>query len=194
VGAGALGRAIRRRTAAADTVERCDLCAVAVPERHRHVLDLHRGELECVCQGCALLFEREAAGRGHYRLVPRDRLRLPEFAPAELGVPVGLAFFVVGVDGAVVAHYPSPVGATEWDVDADAWLGARERCPALRDLQPGVQAFLVNTARGAREHWIVPIDDCFRLVGLIRTHWQGITGGRDVWVEIGRFFDGLERR
>ena len=115
--------------------------------RHRHVLDLRSTELQCVCQGCALLFEREAAGRGHYRLVPRDRLRLPEFAPAELGVPVGLAFFVLADDGAVVAHYPSPIGATERDVDADAWQGAGERCPALRDLQPGVQAFLVNTAR-----------------------------------------------
>ena len=46
---------------------------------------------------------------------------MPEFAPAELGVPVGLAFFVLADDGAVVAHYPSPIGATEWDVDADAW-------------------------------------------------------------------------
>jgi Family of unknown function (DUF5947) len=189
---GALGRVIRRRSAVtAATVERCDLCAVTVPERHRHVLDLRSSELQCVCPGCALLFEREAAGRGHYRLVPRDRLRLPEFAPAELGVPVGLAFFVVGAAGGTVAHYPSPVGATEWDVDADAWREARERCPALRDLQPGVQAFLVNTARGAREHWIVPIDDCYRLVALIRAEWTGLSGGDRVWPAIDRFFEGL---
>jgi hypothetical protein len=193
VGAGALGRAIRRRTAAADTVERCDLCAVAVPERHRHVLDLHRGELECVCQGCALLFEREAAGRGHYRLVPRDRVRLPEFAPSELGVPVGLAFFVVGDDGAVVAHYPSPIGATQWDVDAENWRAAQERCPALRGLEPGVQALLVNTARGAREHWIVPVDDCYRLVAVIRREWTGLSGGDRVWPAIDGFFVGLHR-
>ena len=64
----------------------------------------------------------------------------------------------------------------------------------LHTLEPDVEALLVDRHLGSRRHWIVPIDDCFRLVGLIRTHWQGLTGGKAVWAEIGRFFDDLERR
>jgi hypothetical protein len=61
-------------------------------------------------------------------------------------------------------------------------------------LEPDVEALLVNRAQGAHEHWIVPIDDCFRLVGVIRTHWKGLTGGREVWQRIPAFFEELERR
>jgi hypothetical protein len=60
-----------------------------------------------------------------------------------------------------------------------------------------VEALLVNRAQGARQQWIVPIDDCFRLVGVIRTHWRGLTGGKEVWQALPRFFedlDGEERR
>jgi hypothetical protein len=38
----------------------------------------------------------------------------------------------------------------------------------------------------------VPIDDCYRLVALIRTRWRGLTGGREVWEELARFFDDLD--
>jgi hypothetical protein len=40
----------------------------------------------------------------------------------------------------------------------------------------------------------VPIDDCYRLVAVIRTRWRGFTGGREVWEEIDRFFADLDRR
>ena len=64
----------------------------------------------------------------------------------------------------------------------------------LRTLEPDVEALLVNRARGARWHFIVPISDCYELAGVIRTRWRGLTGGREVWEEIGRFYDGLDRR
>ena len=48
--------------------------------------------------------------------------------------------------------------------------------------------------RGARRQWIVPIDVCYALVGLIRTRWRGFTGGAEVWRELDKFFEGLDRR
>ena len=39
-----------------------------------------------------------------------------------------------------------------------------------------------------------PIDECYKLVGLIRLHWRGLSGGAVVWGEIGRFFDELRQR
>jgi hypothetical protein len=62
------------------------------------------------------------------------------------------------------------------------------------DLDDDVQALLVNRVRGAQQQWIVPIDECYALVGLIRTRWRGFTGGAEVWEELQRFWDRLERR
>ena len=44
------------------------------------------------------------------------------------------------------------------------------------------------------EGYLVPIDVCYALVGLVRRDWVGLSGGRDVWAGIGAFFDGLRAR
>jgi hypothetical protein len=64
----------------------------------------------------------------------------------------------------------------------------------LGGMERDVEALLVNRVRGAREHFLVPIDECYSLVGLIRMHWRGLSGGREVWEEIGRFFEELRER
>lgn len=190
--AGALERAIRgARASRAETADRCDLCAAPVPEAHRHMYDSARDEVMCACRPCSVLFARDAASEGHYRLIPERRARLAPVSTGPLGVPVGLAFFVPRTDGSVQAHYPSPAGATRWDVDPGAWRDAVRDSPELGGLTDEVEALLVNTARGARHHWIVPVDDCFRLVALVRREWRGLSGGSRVWPEIERFFDEL---
>ena len=192
---GALGRAIRRPRADAGPVgERCDLCAVALPEPHRHMLDTGTREIRCVCQACSLLFHLDAASEGHYRLVPRRRLRLPDVPTKDLGVPVGLAYFVPRASGAVDAHYPSPAGPTRWEVDPVAWRAVVASCAPLAGMKPEVEALLVNTTRDRREHWIVPMDDCLALVATVRREWRGLSGGSTVWPEIDRFFAGLTER
>lgn len=191
--AGALERVIRaakRRQAA----QGCDLCGEPLPGEHRHLLDIGGDAALCACLPCFLLFDREAAGGGHYRQIPRRRRRLPVVATAALGVPVGLAFFVAGDDGTVRAHYPSPAGPARWEVGAGAWRDVLGRHRFLRDLAPEVEALLVNTARGRNDHWLVPIDDCFRLVALVRREWRGLSGGGAVWAEIERFFGELTER
>lgn len=187
--AGALERVIRRAgVRRRQSQERCELCSVPVLADHRHMLDTERGEVMCACQACSLLFSKGAASEGHYRLVPRRRVRLPAVSTKDLGVPVGLAFFVPRADGTVIAHYPSPAGATQWEVDPPAWAAVLDRHPELRTLEPDVQALLVNTARDQQQHWLVPIDDCFRLVAVVRREWKGLSGGSRVWPEIEQFF------
>jgi hypothetical protein len=157
-------------------------------------MDTARHEVMCACRPCTVLFDRSAASNGHYRLIPLRRVRLAAVDTAPLGVPVGLAFFVAGADGAVLAHYPSPLGTTDWEVDEAAWRDLCVAHPQLCDLQPDVQALLVNTAWGAREHWIVPVDDCFRLVAIVRREWKGLSGGGTVWPQIKEFFAELTER
>jgi hypothetical protein len=61
-------------------------------------------------------------------------------------------------------------------------------------MEPDVEALLVNRSRGARQYFLVPIEDCYALVGLIRTRWRGLTGGQEVWEEIESFFGSLAER
>ena len=190
----ALRRTIQRPLPSAEVAEHCQLCDAPIPAAHRHMLEEHTGDVLCVCHACRLLFEREAAGRGHYRLIPDNRMRLPAFDTGGLGVPVGLAFFIPQPDGRVIAHYPSPAGATQWEVDSAAWQAVTRERPEIANLMPAVEAVLVNTTRGAAEHWIVPIDDCYRLVAVIRRTWRGLSGGSQVWPAIERFFGDLSER
>jgi hypothetical protein len=187
-----IGRAAQRRT---ETVERCGLCAVEVAAQHRHVLDDGEGGVVCACPACTLLLEHGAAGGGRYLLIPASRTRLTDVATDALNVPVGLAFFVRQADGRVLAHYPSPLGTTESQIDPDAWSAVERGSPRLGVMRPRVEALLVRAsgAPGRDEHWILPLDDCFRLVAVIRRHWTGMAGGSAVWREVARFFADLER-
>ena len=112
-----------------------------------------------------------------------------------LGIPIGLAFFFFSTPiGQIVSVYPSPAGGTESLLPADSWeLLCREN-PALGRLKPDVEALLVNRIRGAREYYRAPIDECFKLVGLIRTHWRGLSGGKEAWEQIAQYFVGLKAK
>src|SRR5438874_666498 len=83
--------------------EQCELCSVEIAAVHRHLLDLSRRTLICVCHPCSILFG-----------------------------------------------------------------------------DPG--------------HYIVPIDACYELIGLIRLKWKGLSGGEEVWKAIAEFFAGLRKR
>ncbi|HVH13778.1 MAG TPA: DUF5947 family protein, partial [Longimicrobium sp.] len=56
------------------------------------------------------------------------------------------------------------------------------------------EALLVNRVRDAREHWLVPVDACYRLVAVMRRHWRGLGGGSEVWTAIDDFFRELRER
>ena len=163
-------------------------------------MDLDSRELLCACRACSVLFDRGAAGGGHFRLVPERRLslvdfELPDLTWERLRIPVEMAFFFrSSAEGRVMAFYPSPMGPTESQLGLDAWDEIEESNPILQTLEPDVEALLVNRARGARQHWLVSIDECYSLVGLIRTRWRGLSGGGEVWGAIDEFFTDLERR
>jgi Family of unknown function (DUF5947) len=177
--------------------ECCDLCAELIPDHHRHLLDLTARQLRCACRACVVLFDRATAGGGHYRLVPDRRWYLADFTLdddtwAGLRIPVEIAFFFHDTSaGRVVAFYPSPAGAVESLLELTSWQRLTLANPVLDEMAPDVEALLVNRSGGARDHWLVPIDNCYALVGLIRTHWKGLAGGVAAWDEIGTFFTGL---
>jgi hypothetical protein len=181
-------------------VEQCDMCAAPVPPGHRHIVDLTDRRIMCACRACALLFDSEAAGGGHLRLLPTRRRRLDDFVldgPQwdRLRIPVDMAFFFYSTPAErVLALYPSPAGPTESLLELEAWTELEAANPVLGTMQPDVEALLVSHARDMSEHWLVPVDDCYELVGLIRSRWRGFGGGEEVWAAIDHFFEDLLTR
>jgi uncharacterized protein DUF5947 len=187
-GLGALA-ALRRRAQKRRDEERCDLCSAPVPPDHRHLVELKNRQIACACQACAILFPAQANAR--YKEVPRDIRRLADFSLTDaqwdgLMIPINIAFFLRNsIEGRTVAFYPSPAGATESLLDLDAWTELAGDL-VMRD---DVEALVVNRLRPPYEYYVLPIDHCYRLVGLIRTKWRGLSGGAEVWTAIEGFFD-----
>jgi hypothetical protein len=167
--------------------------------QHRHMIDVNDRRLLCACRPCTILFDHPGAGGGHFRLLPDRLLYLDDFALDDMmwqsfRIPVDLAFFFHSTPaGRVVAFYPAPAGATESLLELEAWEHLTMANPVLEHLEPDVEALLIDRTRGARDHWLVPVDRCYELVGLIRTYWKGFGGGPVIWEQIDAFFDRLRR-
>ena len=178
--------------------ERCELCGQLLQAEHQHMLEVANRRLACCCDACAILFSGRHDGR--YRTVPRRIWLQNDFSMSDLQweslhLPINLAFFYHSTPAQrVVAMFPSPAGATESLLTLEAWQDLEKENPILREMEPDVEALLVYRISEAHEYFIVPIDECFRLVGLIRTHWRGLSGGTEVWRELAKFFDGLKSR
>ncbi len=185
---------LRRLAQPRAQVEGCEFCSLPLVQGHRHLLELPARKIVCACDACALRFENVI---GRWKLIPRDSLRLPDFRMTDaqwegLSIPIALAFFFRRTPpGKVVAMYPSPGGATESLLPLSNWEALMAENPKLAELESDVQALLVNRLHDAREYYLAPIDLCFELVGLIRLHWRGFSGGDKVWEEINSFFGRL---
>ncbi|HWE01632.1 MAG TPA: DUF5947 family protein [Tepidisphaeraceae bacterium] len=190
--------ALRRFSRPRVTGERCDLCAAPLAPDHQHLLEPANRKLVCSCDACAILFSDTASRK--YRRVPRRVELLDDFQMTDLqweafGIPISLAFFFYSSPNEqMLSVYPSPAGGTEAIIPADAWQLLAAENPVLDLLEPDVEALLVNRMNGARDYHRVPIDECYRLVGLIKTHWRGLSGGAEVWKHFTIFFQELKAK
>ena len=174
------------------------MCSVELGPGHPHLVEPATRRLICACQACAILFSSAADTK--YRRVPQRVRYLPNFQLSDeqwegLMIPINMAFFFQSsAAGKVIVLYPSPAGATESLLDFESWKAIVECNPVLQEMEADTEALLVNRVRGASDHFIVPIDECYRLVGLIRTKWKGLAGGTEVWEAINSFFAELRQR
>lgn len=210
--------------------ERCDFCAVLLPEPHGHLIEVATRRIVCACDACALLFDNPAEQK--FRRVPRRIRRLVDFQLTDAGwndllIPINMAFFFHSTPAErVVAMYPSPAGAVESLLTLESWTSMVADNPILVKMQPDVEALLVNrlqmqpsslpsplAGEGIRQaqpsgpgvrgnapsestsnYYLAPIDECYKLVGLLRTNWRGLSGGTEVWKRIQSFFTELRER
>lgn len=184
-------------------VEHCELCSLEVPSDHQHLIEPIGRKLLCACDACSILFSGQAGTK--YRRVPRRILSLPDFRITDaqweaLMIPINMAFlFYSEPQQKIVALYPSPAGATESLLPLDSWAEIAGENPILNHMEPDVEALLVSRVdrmhgRSSAAYYLAPIDECYKLVGLIRSNWRGFSGGAEVWEKIGGFFESLKRR
>jgi Family of unknown function (DUF5947) len=191
-------RLLRRFVRARAVLERCELCSAELPPDHQHLVEPQTRQMLCACEPCSILFSGQAGTK--YRRVPRrirylSAFRLTDAQWDSLMIPIGMAFFFHGTAaGKTLALYPSPAGATESLLDLESWDEIVRDNPVLKEMEADTEALLVNRVKGEREYYLVPIDECFRLVGLIRAYWHGLSGGAEVWEEIGKFFAELKEK
>ncbi len=183
--------------------EKCEMCSNELSVSHQHLLEPVNRKLICTCEACSILFSSQ--GQTKYKRVPQRTRFLADFQMTEsqwdgLMMPINMAFFFKSTpQERVIALYPSPAGATESLLTFDSWDEIERANPVLVDMEADVEALLVNRVGHARgfanpQYYMVPIDECFKLVGLIRSRWQGLSGGTEVWRDIAEFFDCLKAK
>jgi hypothetical protein len=181
---------------AAVAQERCDLCRTTVPDDHRHLLHLTERRIVCVCEACWALHSGDAQYRPTgMRSLWLEGFQCDEVSWASLQIPIGLAFFMrSSVSGSVVSFYPSPAGATESELPLDSWEALVAANPVLTRLDADGEALVVNRLSDPPQYAILPIDRCYELVGLIRTRWEGISGGDALAEAVPEFFERVRRQ
>jgi len=190
--------ALRRFVQNRSPREQCEVCSRDLERDHPHLFEPSSRQLICACSAC-LVSVGDRAGTP-YRRIPHLVRVLPNFQLSDqqwdsLLIPVGMAFFFYNTPAEkMLAFYPSPAGATESLLALETWAKIEQANPALKTMEPDVEALLVNRVQEPAQYYLTPIDRCYQLVGLIRTHWRGLSGGTEVWQEIERFFAGLKRQ
>lgn len=189
--------ALRRFARSRPDVERCELCGTTVAADHPHLLDRKSRQVACSCDACAILFVGQEGAK--FLRVPRRALKLEgfRFTDAEwegLMLPINLAFFLRQPNGESAVLYPSPAGVMESLIELPKWTELFAADASLLAVEPEVETLLVNRIGDQSAYYVVPIDAAYRLVGLIRTKWRGLSGGAAVWQEITEYFATLERK
>ena len=104
-------------------------------------------------------------------------------------------FFFNSALNRVTGFYPSPAGATESMLALEAWQNLSTANPILRTIEQDVEALLINRRRGGNfECFVVPIDACYELTGIVRRRWKGFDGGEEARRDIDAFFDSLRAK
>ncbi len=171
----------------------CELCGRDLPEEHKHLLHLSERRILCVCGTCWSVRSGDAEFRpAGNRTLRLDDVVITDEQWASFQIPISLAFFMHStVADGVVALYPSPAGATESELDLAAWEQVCAANPVLAGLEPDTEALIVNRMAEPPQHVIAPIDVAYRLVGVVKSTWEGISGGPAMRDAVAEYFEGL---
>jgi len=160
------------------------------------MLHLVDRRIVCTCEACWALHSGDAEYRptGMRELV-LDGFQCDAETWAAFQIPIGLAFLMRStVSESVVAFYPSPAGATESELPLQEWTRLVAANPVLEQLDRDAEALVINRLSDPPQYAILPIDRCYELVGLIKSRWEGISGGSAIERAVPEFFEQVRAR
>ena len=188
-------RALRRFVS--PPVERCEFCRAKIAEDHPHLIERSSRRFLCACPDCAKNIT--AQNERSYQRVNPHQMMLPNFNLtdsewAAFQIPIDLAFiFQIDAEGAPLAVYPGPAGATESWLNRDIWGDLIAKNPVLAEFARDVEGLLINRTKDRRDYFRASADHCYALIGLMRRHWRGLSGGAEAWQAIDNYFERLAR-
>ena len=125
-----------------------------------------------------------------------DDFRCSDEMWAGFQIPIGLAFFMRStVTDGRRRVLPEPGGRDRVRARrCEAWDALVAENPSLEQLETDAEALVVNRLSDPPQYAIVPIDQCYALVGLIKSRWEGISGGGAIEHAVPEFFAALRAR
>ena len=104
-----------------------------------------------------------------------------------LMIPIGIAFFSRSSrSNRVWLSIRARRGRWNRCLSLETWDEIEQRKSDIAHDGSDVEGLLVYRVGTAREYYIIPIDECFKLIGIIRLKWKGFSGGMEVWQEIAK--------
>ena len=170
----------------------CELCPIGIGEDHRHLLHLVERRIVCVCETCW----STRSGDPEFRPPGSRTLVLDDFDMTDevwqsFGIPIGLTFLCARVSAA--GSSPSTrarrVRPSPSSTSAPGTRCARPTRSSTASSPTPRPSW--STARARRVYAIVPVDQAYKLVGLVKERWEGISGGRGVQEAVAEYFEAL---
>lgn len=171
------------------------MCAAPLEGGQRHLLDLAHHTFLSICTACALAFGPRGANADLYRLIPTRHLALLDFQATDdlwTGLVKVICLLRTSETGRVLAMYLDPPGVRESVFDLDRWKRLRTANPLLESLEPDAETLLLQRIGPAPAAYIVPIDTCARLIGLLEGRRRNQEGEQEIWQAVGAFFADLQ--
>jgi len=175
------------------------VCGQLLPARHSHVVHIERRQpaLRLPALLSPFLLGGSRGREGQSGAGKRFSISAKASFPRRSGTGCRsrsiLAFFFFNSSlGRTVVFYPSPAGATESLLPLETWEELVREHPRLATLKPGMSKRF-SPGNGLRRRinlpaaFIVPIDACYELVGIVRRTWKGFHGGEEAWQAIAAF-------
>jgi len=150
------------------TQHSCRFCSAQLDSFANPVFEVATQRIIPACDKCASRFVRNSGGP--FKLVPRETRALENFQMPDVpwqafNLPDGVTFvFYSSADVRLLAVYKSASGTIESTVPREVWKAIVEANPALEEMRPDVEGFLIFNALGFREYYIAPIDVCYNLI------------------------------
>ena len=177
------------------------MCGETARRAARHVVDIESGRSSAPAGPAICSSLSEAAAGGKYRSVPERVRHDPDHAAGRRGL--GRA---ADPGRRWRSSSSTPRSAGWWRATRAppgrpsanlTWRPGTGWSPATRCLAamtPDVEAVFVDRSEHGDEVFLVPIDDCYALVGELRRRWQGFDGGAEAHAALAAFLAGLRGR